>query len=128
MKLDPNSRDAYMGFAALMKYRNYYDESVGIYTKVIKLNDKDYDVYFGRAESYYYIGKMSKAREDIKKALELKKDDPLIFVLRAKVGWSQFDRESAIKDFDKAVELGFPKEDADKILDSLQSNTKRFRR
>ena len=96
LKINPESRNAYIGFAALMKYNNYYDEAVNIYTKVLKLDEKDYDAYFGRAEAYFYMGKMVKAREDIKKALEIDDKEPLLYILRAKVGWSQYERESAI--------------------------------
>ena len=128
LKINPESRNASIGFAALMKYRNYYDEAVNIYAKIIKLNERDFDAYFGRAEAYFYLGKMAKAREDIKKALDIDDKDPLAYVLRAKIGWSQFERESAIKDFDKAVELGFSKEVADKILSELQSESKRRKR
>ena len=71
---------------------------------------------------------MAKAREDIKKAIDIDDKDPLAYVLRAKIGWSQFERESAINDFDKAVELGYPKETADKILSELQSESKRRKR
>lgn len=125
LKANPDSRDAYMGFATLMKYRNYYDDSVDLYSKVLKLNNNDYDAYFGRAESYFYLGKMSKARDDLKKALELDNSDPLLYILRAKIGWCQFEKESAKDDFDKAVELGFPKEEAEKIYSELQNETKR---
>lgn len=128
LKINPESRNASIGFAALMKYRNYYDEAVNIYSKIIKLNERDFDAYFGRAEAYFYLGKMAKAREDIKKAIDIDDKDPLAYVLRAKIGWSQFERESAIKDFDKAVELGYPKETADKILFELQSESKRRKR
>jgi hypothetical protein len=48
--------------------------------------------------------------------------------LRAKVGWSQFEKESAIKDLDKAVELGFSRQEADKILETLKSESKKIRR
>lgn len=128
LKINPESRNASIGFAALMKYRNYYDEAVNIYSKIIKLNERDFDAYFGRAEAYFYLGKMAKAREDIKKAIDIDDKDPLAYVLRAKIGWSQFERESAINDFDKAVELGYPKEKADKILFELQSESKRRKR
>ena len=128
LKINPESRNASIGFAALMKYRNYYDEAVNIYSKIIKLNERDFDAYFGRAEAYFYLGKMAKAREDIKKAIDIDDKDPLAYVLRAKIGWSQFERESAINDFDKAVELGYPKETADKILFELQSESKRRKR
>ena len=128
LKINPESRNASIGFAALMKYRNYYDEAVNIYSKIIKLNERDFDAYFGRAEAYFYLGKMAKAREDIKKAIDIDDKDPLAYVLRAKIGWSQFERESAINDFDKAVELGFPRETADKILSELQSESKRRKR
>ena len=52
-----------MGFATLMKYRNYYSEAVDLYTKVLKQNDKDAEAYFGRAEAYFYIGKMLKVKK-----------------------------------------------------------------
>ena len=81
IKINPSSRNAHMGFASLMKYRNYYDESVDIYSKVLKLNEKDYDAYFGRAESYFYLGKMAKAREDIKRAMEIDDTDPFLYIL-----------------------------------------------
>ena len=70
---------------------------------------------------------MAKAREDIKKALEIDDKEPLLYILRAKIGWSQYERESAMKDFDKAVELGFSRETADKILSDLQSESKKRR-
>ena len=69
IKQDSENRNGYIGFAALMKYRNYYAEAIDIYSKVLKLNANDYDAYFGRAEAYFYLGKMLKAREDIKKHL-----------------------------------------------------------
>lgn len=125
LKTNPNSRSAYMGFATLMKYRNYYSEAVDLYTKVLKQNDKDAEAYFGRAEAYFYIGKMLKAREDLKKAMEIDANDPLFYVLRAKIEWSQFEKERAMADFDKAVTLGASKEKVDEIIADLQGESKK---
>lgn len=106
LQVNPASSDARVGLATLMKFRNYHKEAADLYTQVILFNKNDAALYFGRAEAYFYMGRIAKAREDIKKAMELDGNDPLFYILRSRINWAQYEKEAAYADLDKALELG----------------------
>lgn len=115
-KLNPQSTDARIGMATLLKCRHYYDNAIDLYNQVIRAEPENSAYYVGRGEAYYYLKKYNKADEDIAKALKLDPDDPLIYVLRAKVKIARYDKEDAALDLKKAVSLGFDKNEAQNIL------------
>ncbi|MEG1574242.1 MAG: hypothetical protein RR293_02185 [Bacteroidales bacterium] len=120
LKINPKSSNARIGLATLMKYRNYYKEAIDLYTQVITLNKDMASLYFGRAEAYFYMGKILLAKEDVKKAIELNNSDPLAYILYAKIKWAQYEKDDAIRDLDKAVLLGASKERVDVIKEELR--------
>lgn len=120
LKINPKSSNARIGLATLMKYRNYHKEAIDLYSQVITLNTDIASLYFGRAEAYFYMGKIGKAREDIKKAIELDDKDPLAYILSGKIKWAQYEKEDAMRDLDKAVSLGAPKETVEAVKDELK--------
>lgn len=116
LRLNPRSSDGRIGMASLLKARKYYNDAIDLYNQVIKLNPKRGDLYIGRAEAYYYDRKLTKADEDIAKALELDDADPLAYVLRGKVKLARYERKEAAKDFEKAVSLGFEQKVVDELM------------
>lgn len=115
LHINPGSSDARIGLATLMKFRSYHKEAVDLYSQVISYNKDDARLYFGRAESYFYMGKISKAREDMKKAIALDGSDPLFYILRSRINWAQYEKEAAYDDLEKALELGASPQSIDAV-------------
>ena len=78
-----------------------------MYSQVIRVNDKQSDLYLKRAEVYFLDNKLAKAIGDINKSIELDPEDPLAYIIRGRIRYAQYDKHSALKDFEKAREMGF---------------------
>lgn len=107
--LDANEKSvrARLGYAILERMRGNYNESERIYNYLINEMPRDYILYQGRAELYFLMGKNARAMADIDKVFTEGKPDAYLYVLRGKVKVSQYEKESAKKDFAKALELGY---------------------
>ena len=125
LQINPQSSDARVGLATLMKFRNYHKEAADLYTQVISFNKNDADLYFGRAEAYFYLGRIAKAREDIKKAMELNEGDPLYYILRSRINWAQYEKEAAYDDLDKALELGASPQSVETVMKEYRQYDKK---
>lgn len=125
LKLNPNSFDAHVGMATLMMYRDYYKEAVDIYTILID-RDKEIDtrsyaakLFLSRAEAYLYQKKLSKAVADINKSITLSADDAIAYMLRAEILWGLYEKDLALKDLEKAKELGVAESTIEGIIKDL---------
>ncbi|MEG1586494.1 MAG: tetratricopeptide repeat protein [Bacteroidales bacterium] len=107
IKENKTSAKGRLGIAALLKSSGDYVMAADMYGQVIKANPKQADLYLKRAEVYYLDGKLSKGISDINRSIELRSEDPLAYVVRARLRFAQYDKVSARKDFIKAKELGF---------------------
>ena len=116
LKLNPASSDARIGLAMLLKYRHYYPEAIDLYSQVIKMNPGMASLYEGRAEAYIKASQLSKADHDVAKAMELDKDDPLPYVLRAMIKKARFEDAAARKDLETAVKMGYDRQSAENML------------
>ena len=106
LKLNDHSVQARMGFALMEKLRGNYTESERIYTYLITKMPKYWRLYEDRAELYFMMGKNARAMEDINKIFLEKEPTATLYLLRGKIKLAQYERERAIKDFEKAKAMG----------------------
>ena len=107
LKNNSISAKARLGIAALLKKSHDYVMAAEMYTQVLKGNSENKDILLKRAEVYYLDGKYSKAITDINKSIYIDPDDPMAYMIRGRIRYSQLDNPAALKDFQKAKELGF---------------------
>ncbi len=96
-----------LGTASLLKASGDFVMAAEMYSQVIRVNDKQSDLYLKRAEVYFLDNKLAKAIGDINKSIELDPEDPLAYIIRGRIRYAQYDKHSALKDFEKAREMGF---------------------
>ncbi len=104
-----------LGHAVLEKMRGNYDESERIYNYLIDQLPREWLIYEGRADLYFMMGKNSRAMADINRVFSETEPTAALYVLRGKIKLAQYERESALKDFAKALEMGYDTE----IIDEL---------
>lgn len=105
-----------LGYALMEKKRGNYDESEKIYNFLISKRTRDWSLYEGRADLYFQMGKNARAMADIHKIFAESKPSAFLYVLRGKIKLAQYEKEAAMKDFAKAVEMGY---DAQKLRELL---------
>lgn len=76
-----------------------------------------FDFHFSMAQGYYDQQEYDKAIESIKDALISKRNNPHIYVLRAKIHLARTNNLDAISDLKRASRIG--SEEADKMLGNL---------
>ena len=108
--LQPNNVRAKSSLAFLLKSRREWKEAEEMYTDLIYENRSISDLYVNRAECYIQLRKYASAKDDLKKALDLGYDDPLLYILRGQLNLEQFDKYAAKQDFEKALSLGANKD------------------
>lgn len=113
IKENKTSAKGRLGIAALLKASGDYVMAAEMYSQVIKSNPKQAELFLKRAEVYYLDGKLSKGISDINQSIELRPQDPFAYIIRGRIRFAQFDKKSALKDFQQARELGF----SDKMLE-----------
>lgn len=96
-----------MGVASMLKASGDYVMAAEMYSQIIKANDKNAELFLRRAEVYYLDNKLSKAANDINRSIELDTEDPLAYVVRGRIRFAQYDKISALKDYETAAEMGF---------------------
>ena len=107
MEINEKSVRARLGHAILARMRGDYVESEKIYNYLITQMPKDMILYQGRAELFFLMGKNARAMGDINKVFSLGTPEVQAYVLRGKIKLGQYEKESAMKDFLKAKELGY---------------------
>lgn len=106
-----------LGHAILEKLRGNYDESERIFNYLISEMPREWLLYEGRADLYFMMSKNGRAMADINKVFaEVKEPTASMYVLRGKIKLALYERESAVKDFTKAKELGYDAEVIDELL------------
>jgi tetratricopeptide (TPR) repeat protein len=116
LELNNASLYARMGHAVLEKTRKNYDESERIYNYLIDKLPREWQLYKGRADLYFLMGKNGRAMNDINKVFFESEPDAELYVLRGKVKLALYERESAAKDFLKAREMGYDSPTIDELL------------
>jgi tetratricopeptide (TPR) repeat protein len=107
--LDINASSLYgrIGHAILEKTRGNYDESERIYTYLIDQLPREWQLYKGRADLYFLMGKNGRALNDVNKVFFESEADAALYVLRGKIKLALHEREPAAADFRKALEMGY---------------------
>jgi len=108
-----------LGYAIMEKMRGNYDESERIYNFLISKLPRDWSLYEGRADLYFQMGKNARAMADINKITMESEPSAFLYVLRGKIKLSQYEKESAMKDFTKAIEMGYDAEKLQELIDSI---------
>lgn len=96
-----------LGYALMEKIRGNFEESEKIYNYLISELPRDWSLYEGRADLYFKMGKNARALADINKIFAESKPSAFLYVLRGKIKLAQYEEEEAMKDFAKAVEMGY---------------------
>ncbi|OGV37329.1 MAG: hypothetical protein A2X48_21435 [Lentisphaerae bacterium GWF2_49_21] len=81
IKAYPDLARNYVMRAVLMREKEEYGKAIDSYNMALKLNDKNFQIFFSRAETYYFFGETEKAKEDLRKAIELAFDKNKIYPL-----------------------------------------------
>ncbi len=106
LSIDPDNTLAENSLALVMKSKGDWDSAEEKYTDLIYKYKNVPDFYIGRAECYLELKKLARAKSDLQKALELKSEDPLLYIIKGRLNLRQFDKFNARQDFLKAQELG----------------------
>jgi tetratricopeptide (TPR) repeat protein len=120
LELNDASLYGRLGHAILEKTRGNYDESERIYNYLIDKLPREWQLYKGRADLYFLMGKNGRALSDVNKVFyESKADadaDAGLYVLRGKIKLALYERESAAADFRKALDMGYDARVIDELL------------
>ena len=110
LELNPNGLYARRGFASLAKFRGDYVEAEKIYNYLLDKEPEDFNLYAGRAELYLLMEKPGKAYSDVNRAIRLvgeNSKNPYLYVIRYRAKLLLHEKESALNDLKKAIELGY---------------------
>lgn len=110
LELSPDNISAHNNLLLTIRVREDWDEAESKYTDLIYKYKSVPEFYIGRAECYLNLKKLARAKADLGKAVELKSDNPLLYIIRGQLNLQQFDKFSARQDFNKAKELGVDEE------------------
>lgn len=103
---NPNSAKSRMGMAIIYKAEGQYAMAVELYNALIKANPNSWSLLRDRAEVNYLSNLMGSALEDINQSINKNPQDPLSYVLRAKIRVARGDKEYARRDLNTAIEKG----------------------
>ena len=109
-----------LGHAILEKMRGNYDESERIFNYLINEMPRDWILYEGRADLYFMMGKNARAMADINRVFVESTPSAALYVLRGKIKLSQYEKEPAALDFQKALDMGYDKA----VIEELMKMTK----
>jgi tetratricopeptide (TPR) repeat protein len=108
LELNPDGLYARIGFASLAKLRGNYPEAEKIYNYLLDKEPENAGLYAGRAELYLLMEKPGKASSDVTQAIRLSKtEDPYLYVIRYRAKVMLHDKKSALRDLEKAWDLGY---------------------
>ncbi|MDH6357098.1 tetratricopeptide repeat protein [Parabacteroides sp. PF5-9] len=105
-----------LGHAILEKMRGNYEDSERIYNYLISEQPRDWLLYEGRADLYFMMGKNARAMADVNKAFAESEPSASLYVLRGKIKLAQYEKASAINDFEKAQEMGYDQAVIDELM------------
>ena len=116
LSLNEKSVRARLGYAILEKARGNYEESERIYNYLIGEMPRDWILYEGRADLYFLMGKNSRAMADLNKLFVETTPTASLYILRSKVKIAQYEKASALKDLEKAKEMGYDSAIVDELM------------
>ncbi|HBK40654.1 MAG TPA: hypothetical protein DD786_01950, partial [Porphyromonadaceae bacterium] len=115
---DPGNLFTKLSKALIFKLDDNWTEAEKIYTDIINTTVKPSSAYYlNRAECYVNTDRFSKAAADLHAVESDEKANPYFYVLRGRLRLDQFDKFAARVDFEKAKELGYDAELADKWIE-----------
>lgn len=115
LQINEKSVRARLGYAILEKTRGNYNESERIYSFLIDRMPREWELYEGRADLYFLMGKNARAMADINKVFVEGEPSAGLYVLRAKVKIAQYEKESAREDLAQARAMGYDAQVIDKL-------------
>ncbi|MDR1500431.1 MAG: tetratricopeptide repeat protein [Tannerellaceae bacterium] len=116
LELNEASMYGRLGHAILEKTRGNYDESERIYSYLIDKLPREWQLYKGRADLYFLMGKNGRALNDVNKVFFESDADAALYVLRGKIKLALYERRTAAADFLKAREMGYDNQVIDELL------------
>jgi len=96
-----------LGHAILEKMRGNYSESERIYNYLISETPRYWFLYESRADLYFQMGKNGRAMSDLNRVFTETEPTAAQYVLRGKIKLAQYEKDSAKKDFQTALEMGY---------------------
>lgn len=103
LKLETPELYLYKGIACYLTGKT--EMALKCYEKSQKLNDRDYKLYYNRAQLHTDLGELDDAMTDLNAAIEIKPDYAEAYLQRAIVSFEDEKFKNAIRDCDKAIEL-----------------------
>lgn len=117
-KIDSGNLFTKLSRALTFKLDDNWTEAEKIYTDIINTETKTNSSYYlNRAECYVNTDRFSKAAADLHAIGNMEKDNPYFYMLRGRLRLEQFDKFAAKADFEKAKELGYDTELANKWIE-----------
>ncbi len=116
--IDPNNLFTKLSKALIFKLDDNWTEAEKVYTDIINTETRINSVYYlNRAECYVNTDRFSKAAADLHTIENSEKENPYFYILRGRLRLDQFDKFAAKADFEKAKQLGYDTELANKWLE-----------
>lgn len=109
LELNEKSVQARLGHAILEKMRGNYTQSERIFNYLISEMPHEWILYEGRADLYFMMGKNARAMADVNKVFLEGEPTANLYVLRGKIKLTQYEKERAALDFQKAESMGYDK-------------------
>lgn len=106
LEIRPDNIAALSSLAFALKSRKDWAGAEEKYTDLIYKYKSQPEFYVNRAECYLQLNKQGRAKSDLDKAKELGYTDPLLYILKGQLDIHQYDKFSAKRNFEKALELG----------------------
>jgi tetratricopeptide (TPR) repeat protein len=130
IRLDANLAVAYMNRAVVWIRKQDFDQAIADSSKAMELKlsriEDQVTNLSNRSSSYSQKGEFGKALADAEEAIKLKSDYPFAYYARglARAQMSPSDKEGAIADFKKVIELAKDSQEAkqaQELIDRLQA-------
>ncbi len=116
-EIDADNLFTKLSRALLFKLDDNWEEAEKVYTDIINGEDRVLSTYYlNRAECYVNTERFGKAAADLRIAEREQRDNPYFYILRGRLRLDQYDKFAAREDFQKAKELGYDDELADKWI------------
>lgn len=120
-RIDAQNLFTKLSKALVFKLEDNWTEAEKVYTDIINSEKRTNSSYYlNRAECYVNNDQFSKAAADLHAVESAEKDNPYFYMLRGRLRLDQFDKFAAKADFEKAKQLGYDAELADKWLEKTK--------
>lgn len=120
-ELDENDLFAKLSKALSLKLEDDWEGAEKIYTSIINSDIKKINAYYlNRAECYVNTAKYSLAAADLRTIESSESNNPYLYILRGRVRLNQYDKFAAKADFEKAKNLGYDADLANKWIEKTK--------